>query len=198
MSTMIAVKGWYRGDILGELKRAALLTDKIAIRHVHAEGECDKYPHVKAEIEWLKEKGVAVQAPEVKYDLELNPWLKDYDRRIIEDPTSLRRMYTMAHLLDDDVIAKGDVFEENLYTEAASAFARAASTVLTSEQQTAVPLLTTAEAGSSVLPTKKSAVASVVSRKFADKIDRRLLGSRRQSCARQRDEGPRCRGAGSS
>jgi hypothetical protein len=162
MSTMIAVKGWYRGDILGELKRAALLTDRIAIRHIHAEGECDKYPHVKSEIEWLKEKGVAVRAPDVKYDLNLHPWLRDYDRRIIEDPTSLRRMYTMTHLLDDDILTKGDEFEKNLYTEAASAFARAVSTLLTSDRQTAVPLLDTAEGGSSVLPTRKSAVARLV------------------------------------
>ncbi len=158
MSTILAVKGWYTGDILGELKRAALLADKIAVRHVHAEGECDKFPHVKNEIEWLKAQGIAVPPPEVKYDVARYPWLKDYDRRIIEDPASLRRVYYMKHLMDDDVLEKGEKFEQELYVEAANAYARAASTLLTEENQTAVPMLPSEGVGHTNLPTKKSAV----------------------------------------
>jgi hypothetical protein len=39
MADLIGIKPWYTGDITEELKRAALLCDKLVVKHIHAQGE---------------------------------------------------------------------------------------------------------------------------------------------------------------
>ncbi len=43
MTDLIGVTAWYAGDITSELKRAAAFFDKIAIRHLHQQIECEKF-----------------------------------------------------------------------------------------------------------------------------------------------------------
>jgi hypothetical protein len=65
----IAVMGWYGGDISTDLKRAALCFDKVAIRHVHRQAECDMFSATEAgertvkSITWLRENDATVPWP---------------------------------------------------------------------------------------------------------------------------------------
>lgn len=90
MADLIGIKPWYTGDIAEELKRAALLCDKLVVKHIHAKGECDKFPSVLADLEYLKTQGIVIDTPpHVAYDTTRYPWLADFDRLILEDPTQI-------------------------------------------------------------------------------------------------------------
>jgi hypothetical protein len=157
------IKAWSTGDISAELKRAALLCDELVIKHVHSEAYCDDFPDVKANIEYLMEKGIAVAAPSVSYDVGAHPWLADYDRAILEDPSRLVRRYAADHLFDPPHLYHAEEYKQQVYRSAGDAYARVAASILTEpDVADAVPFLALPFATFAGIPTRRASVIRAI------------------------------------
>lgn len=69
MADLTGIVCWYGGDISGELRRAALLFDRILFRHAHSVGECKAFQDTDEgratlrTVELLKGRGMLESAP---------------------------------------------------------------------------------------------------------------------------------------
>ena len=161
MTRYVGVKGWGVGDISGELKRAAILFDQIALRHTHGEKDCEQYPETNHDIEWLRDRKIVVRGPEAVYDDERHPWLHSFPPTILSDPTNAVKSFILKHLTDWDVLSINE-FEHQHFTAAADVYGRVAAVELQSEDTVALPLLATSTTTESCLPTRKADVLRVV------------------------------------
>jgi hypothetical protein len=157
VTELLGVRGWYRGDLSLELKKAALLFKHIIVKHVHNQGICDEQPEVNKELNWLREKGVVLKAPELSYYCKRFPWLRNYDERILEGPTA---MTFRALIAGDPEEYRREV--DNVYSAAADVYARVASAALTDAEQTVIPTLVREPKSHKGLPTKRSEVLHLI------------------------------------
>jgi hypothetical protein len=148
MTKYIAVKGWGLGDIRTEVKRAAVLFDHVAIRHVHSEGDCASHRDAARELDWLVEKKIVIPAPETVGDQVAHPWLRDYPPTILSDPMTMVRAFILEEVSNRARRGKGqqfiddiEGFRERYFQTAADVYARVAAATLQNEETVALPLL---------------------------------------------------------
>lgn len=161
MTRYVGVKGWGVGDILPELKRAALLCDSVILRHIHGENDCKKYPETIQAIEKLQELGIVVRGPDALYNVEKHEWLRSYPPEMVTDPYEVVRMRYVANSYS---ASPSDVesFKRTYLEEASDIYARVAALQLQDEGVTAVALLNRPATQGPLLPTKRGDVVRIV------------------------------------
>lgn len=130
MSELIGVTAWYAGSIVGELKKAALMFDKIAIRHMHSEYECTRFSatpngkETRETLRYIDSKGIVTDIPELDFDNNVSTWLSDNQDLIdafkgIEGPAFISQLKNILNVLleensdDVDDIKAMKTFEAN-------------------------------------------------------------------------------------
>lgn len=161
MTEYVGVKGWYDGDISAELKRAALIFDKLIVKHVHSEGVCDKFPHLKADLKYLLDRDVVRTAPSLNYDTKAYPWLSDYDELLLTNPSSVWKFLVLGNLGKPEATRWRET-KAQTYLASADAYARVASLILRNDDVTACPLLASPARAHPCLPTRKAEVLRLI------------------------------------
>src|SRR5215217_1874788 len=162
MTHYVGVKGWGVGDILPELKQAALLCDSIVLRHIHGEEECKRYPETIGAIEMLQERGIVERGPDALYNVEKHEWLRAYSPDIVTDPYEAVRIRHMANSYSAAPAAGSVEIERDYLEKAADLYARLAALQLQDKGVTAVALLNRPAAQDPRLPTKRVDVVHIV------------------------------------